>query len=125
MSFNVENIIQKVTDTLKTETVIGEPITAGEVTLIPIIDVSFGFGAGGGGGKPGGSQKGDGAGGGARMTVSGMVVVKGGEVSFLPTDKGAARTGPVDRILEVLPELMDKFSKKAGKPEDDKSPDEE
>lgn len=106
MSVNVESIIQRVTETIKSETVIGEPINAGPVTLIPIINVSFGFGAGGG---PGTSDEGIGAGGGARMTVAGMVVVKGDEVSFLPTGRWSGKPGPIEKILDSLPELIEKI----------------
>lgn len=121
MNINVESIIQKVTDTIKTETVIGNQITVGEVTLIPIINVSFGFGAGGGDGKSGGNDQGNGAGGGggARMTVSGMMVVKGDEVNFVPTGKGAGKTGSIDKVLDALPELLKKISIKTSKAEDE------
>lgn len=115
MNINIESIIQRVTDTLKTETVIGERITIGEVTLIPVINVAFGFGAGGGeGGRPGNGDQGagSGGGGGARMTVSGMIVVKGDEVSFLSTSKGAGKQGAIDKVLDALPDLLDKVSGK-------------
>ncbi|HLV02496.1 MAG TPA: spore germination protein GerW family protein, partial [Acidobacteriota bacterium] len=36
---------------LNTKTVVGEPITIEENTLIPLISIGFGFGAGGGSGK--------------------------------------------------------------------------
>ena len=121
MSINVESIIQKVTDTLKTETVIGERITVGDVTLIPVVNVTFGFGAGGGEGKPASGEQGSGTGGGggARMTVAGIVVVKGDDVTFLPTGKGAGKGGSLDKVLDALPGLLDKLSDKISKPKSD------
>ena len=52
----------------KTETVVGEPIKAGEVTLIPVSKVSIGFAAGGGGGKETQAGSGAGTGGGVNVT---------------------------------------------------------
>jgi len=109
MSFDVESIIQKVTETLKTETVVGQPIQIGAITMIPIINVSFGFGAGGGDDRGNGT----GGGGGARMTVAGMMVVKGDDVSFIPTGKGSGMVGSLDRLLDKLPDLIEKVSPKA------------
>lgn len=117
MNFNVESIIQKVTDTLKTETVVGEPISVGDVTMIPIINVSFGFGAGGGSEVGNGTN--GGGGGGARMTVAGMMVVKGNDVNFIPTGKASGVLGSVDKLLDTLPELVEKLRKKESKPQDE------
>ena len=49
---------------LNMHTVVGEPMTIEEVTLIPLINV--GFGAGGGSGRGAGKQEGEGTGGGAQ-----------------------------------------------------------
>lgn len=126
MSIDINSIIQRVTDTIRTETVIGEPITVSGVTLIPVINVSFGFGAGGGDARPGGNDQGNGAGGGggARMTVAGMMVVRDGDVSFIPTGKGSGKAGPIDKILEALPDLIQKVSvKMPTKPQEKDEPD--
>lgn len=121
MNINIESVIQRVTDTLKTETVIGERIAIGEITLIPVMNVMFGFGVGGGEGKQGvGDQgAGTGGGGGGRMTVVGMMVVKGDEVSFISTTKGAGKSGSIDKILDALPDLIDKVSSKTSKSKDE------
>lgn len=115
MSIDVDSIIRRVTETIRTETVVGEPLTVGAVTLIPIINVSFGFGAGGGRKDEDESDDGTGAGGGARMTVAGMIVVKGDDVSFVPTSRGTGKPGALDKILDSLPELIEKISDKASK----------
>ena len=54
--------IDEIERLLNSKTVVGEPITAGENTIIPLVSVGFGFGAGGGRGKE--SSEGEGAGGG-------------------------------------------------------------
>lgn len=106
---NVEAIINKVIEGMSTKTVVGEPIVIDGITLIPIVNVSFGFGGGSGdaqGGKEPGS--GTGGGGGARMKVAGMLVVKDGDVKFLQTGKG----GAFDKLVDSIPDLLDKVKVK-------------
>jgi len=53
---------------LSTNTVVGDKIEVGDVTMIPLVSLGFGFGAGGGSGKgeiPTGDAKGEGEGVGA------------------------------------------------------------
>ena len=62
---------------LTTKTVVGEPIVIGDVTLIPVQTVSFGYGSGGG---EGGDDKSKGVGGGggvgANLRPIAIVAVK-------------------------------------------------
>ena len=52
MANNVVDVLRGVVGELKevakTETVVGEAVTVGDTTVIPVIKLSFGFGAGGG-----------------------------------------------------------------------------
>lgn len=106
MHVNLEAMIAKVVETVNTKTVVGEAIEIGELTLIPVMNVYFGFGGGGGEGKSSGSEQGSGGGGGggARLKVTGMLVIKDGDVKFLPTGKG----GAIDKIVDSIPDLIDK-----------------
>ncbi|HEY8417144.1 MAG TPA: spore germination protein GerW family protein [Limnochordales bacterium] len=108
---NVEVILDKVVSTLNTRTVVGEPLEFQGVTLVPIVDIAFGFGAGGGEapGGQGGSGCGSGGGGGGRMKVAGVVVIKDGDVRFLPTSTG----GTLDKLLDAVPDLLQKVKAKA------------
>ncbi|MCH8950413.1 MAG: hypothetical protein IIB87_08560 [Chloroflexi bacterium] len=47
----VRSIAQSVQDSLTVRTVYGEPITAGNITILPVARVTFGFGGGGAGGS--------------------------------------------------------------------------
>ena len=55
MATSLESLVERVLGELhhivQTQTVVGEPVTAGPVTLIPVSKISMGFGAGGGEGK--------------------------------------------------------------------------
>ncbi len=104
---------------LHIKSIVGEPMTVGDVTLIPVMDLTFGFGAGGGEGrdeKQGGS--GVGGGGGARLAAKAVIVIKDGEVSVLPLGRGTA----IDKIMEKIPGILEKVNvnvNAGGKEKDD------
>ncbi|MBD3393371.1 MAG: sporulation protein [Chitinivibrionales bacterium] len=91
----------------KTETVIGEPIHSGSVTLIPVSKVSIGFAAGGGG-KEEKAGSGAGTGGGINVTPVAFIVITGGKVQVHPVEKGEIG---LDKILALAPDLIQKLSK--------------
>ncbi len=91
----------------KTETVIGEPITAGPVTLIPVSKVSIGFAAGGGDkDEKGGS--GAGTGGGINVTPIAFISICEDRVdvhSLSPSEPS------LEKLLSLAPDLIKKISK--------------
>lgn len=78
----VHTMLEKMQTTLKSETIIGQPIVVGDKTLIPITKVTFGFGAGGGEKKKE-SDFGGGSGGGASIEPVAFIVIDGRDVSIL------------------------------------------
>ena len=91
----------------KTETVIGEPIVAGEVTLIPVSRVSIGFAAGGAG-KDEKLGSGAGTGGGITVTPVAFIVVTGEKVQVQPLTP----TDPIlSKVLSVAPDIITNVSK--------------
>ncbi len=81
MSNNVVDILKGVVGELreisKSETIIGQPITVGNRTVIPVVKISVGFGAGGGQGEDEkkGSGFGGGGGGGARIEPAAFIIM--------------------------------------------------
>ena len=106
---NIESIFSNFEKFLRTETVIGEPIAIGEVTLVPIISVSFGCGAGSGTGKDKDSVEGNGAGGGGAAWIKpdAVVVIKNGDVSILPIKN----KNNFENLLNMVPEIISKVNK--------------
>lgn len=94
-------------------TVVGDAVTAPDGTMIiPISDVSFGFGAGGSEFAPKGSNGinslfGGGCGGGAKVKPIGFLVVNNGNVRLIPVNANAS---PVDKLFDVVPGLVDKLN---------------
>lgn len=117
----ISDIMQTTMDKIKTmvtaDTIIGEPIISGELTLIPVSKLSFGFASGGTDhvGKAGASKSFVGGGGaGATVTPVGFLVVRGNDVKVLSMDPSVV--GPVGQAIGMLPDTVEKikglFSKK-------------
>lgn len=108
---SLEEVIKGVSEELEklvnTNTVIGEPITFGEQTLIPVSRISFGFGTGGGEGKKndGEGRFGGGGGAGARIEPVAFIVVSPEGVRLLSI------TGQSDlgQLIDLVPELIEKL----------------
>ena len=115
---SVEDLIKTVLDELreivKTETVVGEPISAGEAIIVPVSKISFGFAAGGAGQSAEKTGKGSGTGGGATVEPIAFVVVVGGKVQIVPLEK---RDTGLWKVLELVPEALGKIKDFKGKRE--------
>ena len=107
------NTMQKIREMVDVNTIIGQPINAGEgLTLIPISKVSFGFASGGSDfpAKQPAQQNGFGGGSGAGVKIVpvAFIVVKDGDVKILNVAPPATTT--VDRLVESIPDIIDKVS---------------
>ena len=114
LSNMIENTLLKVRDMISVNDVVGDPIvTADGVTIIPISKVSVGFGGGGSDFVSKNPNKqdnpfGGGVGGGVKVTPIAFIVIKGDSVRMLPVAT-PANTTP-DRIVEMVPDVLDKIS---------------
>jgi len=103
----METTMVKIREMVDTNAIIGEPITTPDgVTVIPISRVSFGFGTGGSDyGKTVDKFGGAGAAG-ARIDPVSFLIIKDGVTRVMPVALPAI--GPMDRILDMVPEVMDR-----------------
>jgi len=111
----VEMLFEKLKDFITSKTVVGEEIKVGKLTLIPIIEVTFGMGSGTGGGKYAKDQEGsgEGIGLGVKAKPSAFIVIKEEEVELLSLHK----PGSLEKLIDKFPEIMEKFPRKPGKRE--------
>lgn len=88
---------------VQTKTVVGEPVEAGDLTLIPVSRITFGFGAGGGQEGKGRS----GTGGGATVEPIAFVVIdRDGKAQILTlSDKDVSWS----QVLGLMPEAVSKI----------------
>jgi Uncharacterized conserved protein len=110
----IKTALDQINYIAKTETVIGEPIHAGNVTLIPVSRVSIGFAAGGGGNE-GKSGSGAGTGGGVNVTPVAFISIIDDKVQVHPIEKNDPALG---KILSLAPDIIKKVSKFMGKKDD-------
>ena len=118
----------KIKDMIDVNTVIGDPITTPDgVTLIPITKVSVGYGGGGSDfvtkNSPANRDNAFGGGAGAGVTITPMafVVIRGESVRMLPIAEPASTS--VDRIVEMVPDILDRVEALLRKPQDKNSAD--
>lgn len=109
----MQEAMGKVREMVDANTIVGQPIQADGVTLIPISKVSFGFG--GGGAELGKKQTTDsginltaGLGSGVKITPVAFLVLKDGTARVLPVAVPASTT--LDRIVEMVPDMVDKVT---------------
>jgi sporulation protein YtfJ len=107
----MEKTIEKIKSLVQSDTIIGAPITVGQVTLIPVSKVTYGFAAGGTdhASKHNASKDLYGGGAGAGITIApvGFVSVCGTSVKMLPVNPAVSTA---DRIVEMVPDTVDKIT---------------
>lgn len=104
---NVNVLFEKFESFIKSQTIVGQEIKVGQVTIIPMASISFGLGAGGGHGTDNDGSGGDGGGSGmfAKATPTALLVINGNDVNLIPIRKGSSFEG----LLESVPALIDKL----------------
>ena len=104
----VESLLKGMDTILSTKTVVGEATQIGDTIILPLVDVSFGVGAGAGVNDEKKTQ--NGAGGlGGKMTPSAVLVIgKNGSARLV----SIKNQDTVTKILDMVPDILDRFGKK-------------
>ena len=101
----VESLLKGMDTVLSTKTVVGEATTIGDTIILPLVDVSFGVGAGAG--NNGTKNSASGAGGmGGKMTPSAVLVIKNGVTKLVNVKNQDTMT----KILDMIPDIVEKFT---------------
>lgn len=107
--------MQKIREMVDVNTIVGEPIRTPEgITIIPVSKLSFGFASGGSDfttkNQPADKNNcfGGGSGAGVNIMPIAFLIIKGDTVKLLPVAAPAGTTA--DRIIEMVPELVDKVT---------------
>lgn len=116
--------MQKIREMVDVNTIIGQPIQAEGMTLIPVSRLSFGFASGGSDfaakhQKPEANNAfGGGSGAGVNIVPVAFLIVKDDSVKLLPVNPPAGTA--VDRVVELVPDLVDKVTTLWDKKKQDK-----
>lgn len=106
----------KIKDFIDVNTIVGDPITTPDgTTLIPVSKVTFGFAAGGtdadAAKNPDKTLRfGAGSGAGVSITPVAFMVISGGNVRMIYV--APSQTPAVDRLIDMVPDILEKFNKK-------------
>ena len=103
----LSSLLTQLKSLLCTETVVGKPFQLGELTLVPLISVSFLVGGAEGADRNNGINIGGGCAGGAgcRVSPQAVLILKGEEVRvFSLTEKNV-----IESIIESLPEIISRM----------------
>ncbi|MDA3845783.1 MAG: GerW family sporulation protein [Vallitaleaceae bacterium] len=112
---NVESLLKGMENFISTKTVVGEPIHIDDTIILPLVDVSFGVGAGASEGKDANKASGKGGGGlGAKVSPSAVLVIKDGKTRLVNIKNQDSLT----KIIDMVPDIMDRFTSKSKKEKD-------
>ncbi len=115
----MESTMAKVREMVNSNAIVGEPITTPDgVTVIPITRVSFGFGAGGSDYGKSVDKFGGGGGAGVKIDPVSFLIIKDGTTRVVPVAMPAL--GSVDRILDMVPEVVDRVEGFVAKKKEEK-----
>ena len=121
-NMGLEELMKEVSSELErlvsTKTVVGEAVTIGDTTIIPVTKVSFGFGTGGGEGKNKDREEGFGGGGGAGAKIEpvAFIVISKNEVRLM----SLSGKSDIGVLLESVPGLIEKIKGMRGKKDEGK-----
>ena len=102
----VESLFKGMDTFLSAKTVVGEATKVGDTIILPLVDVSFGVGAGA---SAGDKKNGGGGGMTGKMSPSAVIVIRSDGSAKLVNVKNQ---DSITKILDMRPDLVDKFTKK-------------
>jgi uncharacterized spore protein YtfJ len=97
---SVRELLSGLDGFVSTRSVVGEPIRMGEATLIPLMVIQVGVGAGSYGGKSAGSAGGLGA----TIKPSSMLLLQDGKVKLIRITNEET----VMKVIDAIPEVIDR-----------------
>lgn len=109
---SIEALCTKLGEFVSSKTVVGEAVHVGDITLIPLIEATFGMGAGG---NEKGGKDGHAGGMGAKIAPNAVIAIVDGRVQLINIKNQDA----LNKIIDLAPSIVSKlkfdsaFNKKA------------
>ena len=99
----VESLFKGMDGVISSKTVVGDAIHINDTIILPLVDVSFGIGAG----AFSGDMKEKGMGGiGGKVTPSAVIVIQGGKTRLV----NIKNQDTITKILDMVPDVVDRFA---------------
>ena len=99
----LESLFRGMDGVVSSKTVVGDAIHIGGTIILPLVDVSFGIGAG----AFSGDKKATGMGGiGGKMSPSAVIVIQDGKTRLV----NIKNQDTITKILDMVPDVIDRFT---------------
>lgn len=99
----VESLFKGVDGMISSKTVVGDAIHIGDTIILPLVDVSFGLGAG----AFSSDKKEQGGGGiGGKITPCAVLVIQNGKTKLV----NIKNQDTVTKVLDMIPDIVEKFT---------------
>lgn len=105
----VQSLFKGMDSFISTKTVVGDAVTIGDTIILPLVDVSFGVGAGA---FAGDKKQNAGGGMGAKISPCAILVISNGVTKLVNVKNQDTMT----KILDMVPDFVNKFA--SGKKEE-------
>lgn len=99
----VEALFRGMDGVISTKTVVGDAIHIGDTIILPLVDVSFGIGAGA---FSGDKKDKSGGGMGGKMTPCAVLVIQNGMTRLV----NIKNQDTITKILDMVPDVVDRFT---------------
>lgn len=99
----IESLMKGMNAVIGTKTVVGDATQVGDTIILPLVDVSFGVGAGA---SAGDKKNGGGGGFTAKMSPSAVLVIKNGSTKLV----NIKNQDTITKVLDMIPDIVDKFT---------------
>ncbi len=104
-SSTVASLFKGMDSFITTKTVVGDAVHIGDTIILPLVDVTFGLGAG----AFAGENKNNGGGGmGGKITPSAVLVIQNGTTKLV----NVKNQDGITKILDMIPDFVNKFTSK-------------
>lgn len=101
----VEALFKGMDAVVSSKTVVGDAIHINDTIILPLVDVSFGIGAG----SSSADKKEKGMGGiGGKMSPSAVIVIQGGKTKLV----NVKNQDTITKVLDMVPDVVDRFTGK-------------
>ena len=97
----VDSLFRGMDGFLSAKTVIGDAVHVGDTTILPLVDVSFGIGAG-----AFSEDRNNGGGIGGKMTPCALLVISNGTTKLV----NVKNTNNLNKVLDMVPDIVNKFT---------------
>ncbi|NLL71776.1 MAG: sporulation protein [Epulopiscium sp.] len=103
----VQSLFNEMEKFVSSKTVVGDPIHIGETIILPLVDVTFGVGAGSSGSEVDKGENKDAGGGGlgAKITPSAVIVIHQGETQLI----NIKNQDSLNKLIDMAPGLLSKL----------------